>query len=109
MNKFKINVLGTDYTFLVGSREEIKIDADCQGLAKPYSKEILICDEFEGIYTVDTRRRALEEVIVHELAHAFLYESGLVEQSNNEALVEWISIMVRKITNATDTALNRLI
>ena len=43
------------------------------------------------------------KVIRHELIHAFLFESGLAENSEwgqDETLVDWMAIQIPKIVNA---------
>jgi hypothetical protein len=40
------------------------------------------------------------EVMRHELVHAFFYESGLCEYSDNEQLVDWIATQYDKLHKA---------
>lgn len=97
MKSFNVNVLETPYLCMVGKREELKdLDNDLQGCCRNYTKEILICDEFDGASKAEYSV-ALEEVVTHELSHAFLYESGMVSYSSDERLVEWLSINVSKL------------
>jgi hypothetical protein len=70
----KINVLGVMY-------EIIEDDG-------------LINDGNDGVCDV------YNEVMRHELVHAFFYESGLCEYSDNEQLVDWIATQYDKLHKA---------
>lgn len=53
----------------------------------------------------------LKEVLRHEIAHAFFYESGLWDSSNgttawatNEEMIDWIAIQGLKLYTAWEEA-----
>lgn len=114
MKQFNVNVLGTPYKCLVGGRAELmNLDRDFQGLCKVYSKEIWICDEIEDFEDFGESRshiksKAIEEVLTHELAHAFLFESGLSDYSNDEILVQWIAINIKKLNSGVLEMMKKL-
>lgn len=108
MREFSVSVLGTPYKCSVGSRKELTgLDKEFQGCCKYYVKEILVCDEFTSD-TGEEEYGVLKETVVHELAHAFLYESGLLDYSQNEELVDWISINMQKLLNCVTAFMEML-
>lgn len=96
MREFSISILGTEYTVKYGTREEIGLDKDKDGQCRYYPKEIVVTTEVDG-ETEFERREYTEEVFRHEVAHAILYESGLIEFSYNELLVNWLSVNAPKM------------
>ena len=57
-----------------------------------------------------------KHVLRHELIHAFLFESGLDQNSNlceswaiNEEMVDWMAIQMPKIMNIYDSITNEVI
>ncbi len=113
----KINVLGTEYTVIVKKYDEEEsfarrhIDGFCDG----YTKEIVVCDmstyagwEHE---TADTLLPYQKNSLRHEIVHAFLFESGLAQNSGdtdawamNEEMVDWIARQGLKIYAAWQEA-----
>lgn len=101
----KVNILGTDYT--IKQNVAVKTDSRLTGADGMFdfsTKEIKIAkfvkDE-QSIHDIDSHRR---KVLRHEIIHAFLYESGLYENSSevtawaaNEEMVDWIAMQSPKI------------
>lgn len=98
-----VNVLGTNYTIRFVPEEELE-ELGADGATDYSIKEIRVgifipqkCSQAElGVYQ--------KKVIKHELIHAFLYESGLVECSgstnswaNNETMVDWFAYQHDKL------------
>lgn len=95
----KINILGTEYSIGIDDALE-KTNAD--GLCKEYDKQItirsvegMLCDEDSE----STKKKRYDEVLRHEIFHAFFSESGLDDYSHNEQLVNWLAIQSPKIFN----------
>lgn len=93
----KINILGTEYTIEIDDSLE-KTNAD--GLCKEYDKQItirnvgsMLCDDD----STETKKKRFNEVLRHEVVHAFFSEAGLDDYSSNEQLVNWIAIQFPKI------------
>ena len=104
--KNKINVLGTTYTILIKSVEEDERLKNSYGLTDYCTKEIIIADDVNK--ETDGSCRNLEvfkkKVIRHEILHAFLCESGLIECSGstmswaeNEEMIDWFANQSPKI------------
>lgn len=87
-----IEILGTPYKVNFKSLE------DCSGLTDFKNKEI----------SIDTEVWNAEKTILHELIHAFLYESGLHNNSDwaiNEECIDWFAIQFDKILKVREEIL----
>lgn len=98
--EMKVNILGTEYSVEIDDTLE-KTNAD--GMCKVYDKVIsirsvdsMLCDED----STDTKKMRFNEVLRHEIVHAFFNEAGLQEYSADEQLVDWIAIQFPKIRKA---------
>lgn len=106
----KVNILGTQYEiqYLTSKDDERleKVDGYCDF----YSKLIVVCNEENG--NIHDYKAYFRKVLRHEIVHAFLYESGLAENSQcyenawayNEEMVDWIAIQGEKIHKAWEEA-----
>jgi hypothetical protein len=109
MSNCKINILGTEYQVLTKnyneekSFESRKIYAFCD----LYAKEIIMCNPHtypgwdDDDKTLETYHKSM---LRHEIIHAFLFESGLSENSasteawaTNEEMVDWFARQGPKI------------
>jgi len=112
----KVDVLGTEYTVIYRSDEEICARmgvniGDCGGYCSAAGKEIAIanlnnCDDPEP--EKDAVRKTN---LRHEIVHAFLNESGLGFNANesscwakNEEMVDWFAMQGPKIYKAWQEA-----
>lgn len=105
MNK-KINILDTEYKLIYKSeKEETRLEKNW-GFCDFYTKEIYIYKDIEK--ETDDSCKNLKyfknKVIRHEILHAFLYESGLRENTivpqawaENEEMVDWFAIQSPKL------------
>lgn len=95
----KVNILGTEYCLKTDETDLLKnINAD--GLHKEYAKEIIIrkIDDFLcPDDSVEEKEKRQNEVLRHEIIHAFFSEAGLDDYSANEQLVNWLAIQLPKI------------
>jgi len=102
----KIVVLGTKYIIKVVSEEKEPRLKTNWGFCDFHTKEIYINANVTK-ETEDSCKNLVDfknKVIRHEIIHAFLYESGLRENSNdirawaeNEEMVDWFAIQSPKI------------
>lgn len=53
----------------------------------------MLCDDD----FMETKKKRFNEVLRHEVIHAFFSESGLDDYSSNEELVNWIAIQFPKM------------
>lgn len=103
----KVNILGTEYTIYtnVNEYDDIRIK-EVYGFCDYSTKEIYISKDTQEVdeQSMKNLKDFENKVIRHEIIHAFLYESGLRENSNrqiawaeNEEMVDWIAIQFPKI------------
>ena len=102
----KVNILGTNYEIIFKSdSEEIRLKENW-GFTDYHTKEIYIHNDIEK-ETDNSCKNLIDfknKVLRHEILHAFLYESGLRENSfglsswaENEEMVDWFAIQFSKI------------
>lgn len=114
----KLSILGTDYTV---SKKAYSEDPDfaksnISGYCDSTLKKIVICDmkTFPG-FEEESKEYLLiteQDVLRHEIVHAFLNECGLREcamqpiraWSKNEEMVDWIALIGPKIYRAWQQA-----
>ena len=99
----KVNILGTEYTIEIQSKEENEYLKKCDGYCDKTSHKIVVVAEstdneleFFGEYQ--------RKCIRHEIIHAFMFESGLAENfehanqfGHEETMVDWIAIQFPKM------------
>ena len=106
----KIDVLGAEYTLAVirGSKEpRLK---DCDGFCDETTKEMLVENYEDSKGEPNSKQNLLvqtNKVKRHEIIHAFLFESGLAENSSwaqNEEMVDFFAIQFPKLLKAFEQA-----
>ena len=98
-----VSVLGERYSIFYETEEENENLKECDGYCDKTAKKIVVTNTMQ----TDLERPALyiKKVLRHEIAHAFLFESGLHECSTlssfqDETLVDWIAVQGPKIYKA---------
>lgn len=86
MNKLIHSVLGTKYEVLLGDREEIGISKDNMGECRNYSKKILVSTEQDDCTEEELMIRT-QEIVAHEIFHAYANEAGLDLTPDTEEMV----------------------
>ena len=110
MKTCRIDVLGTEYTVCVGTREELRPDVpdEWDGCCFTYDKTIFVVRDFEDVRTPEGKTEILKEILGHELAHAFLFESGFKVHEDEEDTVVWLSRNSFKLVNCVLSVLDEL-
>jgi hypothetical protein len=107
----KLDILGTTYNVKrYGYKEKPIFEArSCDGYCDPIEKEIAVADHSTHPAFKDESEEywCKSEMVTlrHEIVHAFLNESGLMESSlqynggwaRNEEMVDWITCQFNKI------------
>lgn len=97
MQNCKVNILGTEYGIIIDDELHRTLnDGVCEG----YTKKISVRPEKEMLNDTDSeeaRKKRFDEVMRHEIMHAFFYESALDDYARNEQLVNWFAIQSPKI------------
>lgn len=104
MKTFSLNICGVPYTCTVGPRDKVDISLDAQGECNVYHKTIVVCTDLDSSFDKDegARKKYMFEVIMHEIAHAFLYETGQTTLANDECMPEWMSVNVPKVMKCAE-------
>jgi citrate lyase synthetase len=102
MNKTKVDILGVTYLIRKDTENNNPNLIGTSGYTELYIKEIVIEPATEG---ANVRYNSLisesnDKVLRHELVHAFLYESGLLNYCQDETIVDWIAIQMPKMVKA---------
>lgn len=106
-----VHILGTEYKILIIEEEDYRFNKEADGWCDPQAKEILIFNFKQSVDSVKDLVAYQKKVLRHEIVHAFLYESGLWQNSyaskcwaQNEEMVDWIAIQEPKIHKAFEEA-----
>lgn len=110
METRKIHVLGTEYTMKIcGESEDARL-IGFDGLTDETTKELLV-ESYEANGDEPDCKKDLRvqnrKVRRHEIIHAFLFESGLAENSGwaqNEEMVDFFAIQFPKLLKAFEEA-----
>lgn len=107
----KISILGTEYTVIIADEEQKPKLKSCDGYMDYSIKEIVV-GKFEADETsIEDLIYYTKKVMRHEIIHAFLYESGLWNNSGNieawaqsEEITDWFAIQFPKMIKAFEQA-----
>lgn len=93
-----MNILGTEYTIKFKNEEEDPmLNYNCDGYCDPTTKKIVIKELKRDATSVDDLKGYQNQVIRHEMVHAFFHESGLSKYEEDEILVEFLAIQLPKL------------
>lgn len=110
MEMTRINVLGTEYTLKVCSEDEEPRLSGCDGLCDETTKELLVenySKDRDDPHCKSNLPVQINKVKRHEIIHAFLFESGLAENSEwaqIEEMVDFFAIQSPKLFEAFKAA-----
>ena len=100
----KVNILGTDYAIRVEDYDaDRKLESNV-AYVELYAKEIVLKRMDEDCHTVKRFEHFKRDVLLHEIVHAFFHESGMSEWCEDEALVDWVALMLPKLVKAAQDA-----
>ena len=103
-----INILGTEYTVILATEQAEPRLEDCDGFCDETTKEIVVENYKRGQPNSKGKLELQEQKnIRHEIVHAFLFESGLAENSDwaqNEEMVDWVAKQGPKLVKAWQEA-----
>lgn len=106
MESKKINILGAAYLLTITSKSQDGRLKDADGICDETVKELLV-DSYADFEDDPTCKKNLAVQIRknkrHEIIHAFLFESGLAENSSwaqNEEMVDFFAIQFPKLVEA---------
>ena len=102
----KINILGTEYTLIQSDENQDPYLKNADGYCDQTVHECVISTFYPEPMSVKDLEEYKKKVIRHELVHAFLFESGLAEESwaKHEEIVDWIAFQFPKMLKAFQDA-----
>lgn len=106
----KIDVLGTEYTLTVCGDEKEPRLVGRDGFCDETTKELMAENYADSKGEPNCKQNLLiqtNKVKRHEIIHAFLFESGLAENSSwaqNEEMVDFFAIQFPKLLKAFEQA-----
>ena len=103
-----INVLGAEYTVTLTTEQSEPRLEGCDGFCDETTREIVV-ENYKRNLPGSKGKLELQEQknLRHEILHAFLFESGLAENSDwaqNEEMVDWVAKQGPKIIKAWQEA-----
>lgn len=114
MQDFTVNILGAEWSVRFGDEKDYPVLKNADGVTDSSTRELIVhnMDSSRGQVgakrDLDAYRR---KVLRHEIIHAFLYESGLGENSNtadmwalNEEMIDWLAFQIPKIISVMQKA-----
>ena len=105
-----IDVLGTPYRLVISNADKDEKLNDMDGYRDNTSRQCVVDDYSEKIGDYHRKfdlEKQMKKNIRHELTHAFLYESGLAENSDwamREEMVDWVAMQGLKLYKARKEA-----
>lgn len=99
-----VDILGQEYKIIFGNVTDPRLEA-ADGYCDFTTKQIVVRSDIpETVDTVSDLDVYKNKVLRHEIVHAFLYESGLDNNSwgGNEEIVDWIALQLVKIVQVVD-------
>lgn len=104
----KINVLGTEYEIVRPTPEQDKKLKMADGYCDNTIHRIAVTgEESDDIMDKGNLEAVRQKQLRHEIIHAFLFESGLGENSDwalNEEIVDWFAFQISKLVVAMHEA-----
>lgn len=104
----KLNILGTEYTLEFRKRsDDSYIQEGNDGYCDETTKELIVEDMELEHGSKRNLKDYQKKVIRHEIVHAFLFESGLSENStwiHNEDAIDWIASQMPKMVQVMTEA-----
>lgn len=105
--KSEVHILGTLYKILIVEESDYRYSKEADGWCDTSVKELLVFNFKQSVESIRDLAEYQRKVIRHEIIHAFLYESGLWQNSlnsgawaKNEEMVDWLAIQAPKIFRA---------
>lgn len=108
-----LNILGSEYEVYRKNYDDEPYfeKAGIDGWCDRFTKQIIYCDMMsfpaEKELSEEKAREIERQILRHEIVHAFFFESGLADSSNNvnawavnEEMIDWIALQFPKILKA---------
>ncbi|SHK31315.1 hypothetical protein [Hespellia stercorisuis] len=107
----KVKILGVKYKIVIATANEKPKLKKCDGYMDHSVREIVVGKFEPSKNSMEDLKSYTKKVMRHEIIHAFLYESGLWNNSGNveawgqsEEMTDWIAIQSPKFFKAFSEA-----
>ena len=107
---WRVNILGTEYEIVIDAPDEM-LPPDSDGAMDHSIKRIVVAKFVPDERSVKDLEAYRKKVLRHEIIHAFLYESGIWNNSasceawgTDETITDWIAIQSPKLFKAFQEA-----
>lgn len=97
MKEFNYYIFGSLYTFCVGTAKELGLEDKFSGDTDFHTKVIRIRTDVDECNEMGRDLTIIENTLRHEVFHAVLYETGLLDYCDDETLIGWFEVMFPKI------------
>jgi hypothetical protein len=97
-----VNILGVDYEITEQAVNDNPKLEDNNGICEPWSKRIILEKDIIKPHKmlVEQSERYKDKALRHEIIHAFFMESGLIQYTNDELLVDFLAVQLPKMVKA---------
>ena len=100
MKKLIHSVLGTYYEVMLGEKDQLDMSEENMGECRSYSKKILVSTSQDDCTEEELRVRT-QEVVAHELFHAYANEAGLdLDPDTEEKVASFFMKTWKKMNNS---------
>ena len=107
---WRVNILGTEYEIVIDAPDEM-LPPDSDGAMDHSIKRIVVAKFVPDERSIKDLEAYRKKVLRHEIIHAFLYESGIWNNSGSceawgtdETITDWIAIQSPKLFKAFEEA-----
>lgn len=107
--KQTVQILGTEYEIVRDTHTNDKCLEKADGYCDFTTKRIVIENDVKH-YEWGDMETWFNNIVRHEIVHAFMFESGLdvcSDWGRNEELVDWIALQIPKMAKAIEDAKRR--
>lgn len=100
-----INIMGSRWKVVLTSPEQDSRLKDVWGYCDWTIRTIVVCAERDEDTNLIDFEKLVNKVMRHEIIHAFMYESGLMENEvlDNDQRVDWLAYQYPKIKKVFET------
>lgn len=105
--KDTVNILGTEYKVLILNEDDDPKLKKADGYMDQSVNKIVVVNPVKDDMSIEDLESYKKKVLRHEIMHAFLYESGLWNNSSSidgwarsEEMTDWIAIQFPKMLKA---------
>lgn len=97
VKEFQREILGSLYTFRLGTAKELGLEEKFSGDTDVHTKVIRLRTDVDDFGELGRAESIIRKTMVHEMFHAAMYETGLLDYFDDETLVQWLEVLFPKL------------